>query len=76
MRNLLQVIAEMAELFNYEIHSVATLSFALKKGGTVRLHLSKLLITMSCVLVTEFYLFSVQILMNASLLLVDMVPPV
>lgn len=76
MRNLLQVIAEMAELFNYEIHSVATLSFALKKGGTVRLHLSKLLIAMSCVLVTEFYLFSVQILMNASLLLVDMVPPV
>lgn len=36
MRNLLQVIAEMAELFHYKINSVATLSFPLKKGGTVR----------------------------------------
>lgn len=65
----------MAELFNYKINSETTLSFALKKGDIVRLHLSKLLITIFCVLVTDFYLFSVQILMNASLLLVDMVPP-
>lgn len=36
MRTLLQVIAEMAELFHCKINSVAILSFPLKQGGTVR----------------------------------------